>query len=479
MTRCFLPALALAAVVLCCLSAVQTLAAADQPPAKNLPNIVIIFTDDQGYADVGCFGAVKIKTPNLDRMAAEGIRFTDFYVAQPVCSASRAALLTGCYPNRIGILGALSPASQIGIHDDEMTLGELVKQKGYATAVFGKWHLGHHPQFLPLRHGFDEYFGMPYSNDMWPYHPTAKFPPLPMIDGQKIVNPNVTADDQKLLTQRLTQRAVEFIERNKDRPFLVYLAHPMPHVPLFVSEQFAGRSAAGLYGDVIEEIDWSVGQVLDTLRRLKLDRQTLVIFATDNGPWLSYGDHAGSARPLREGKATTFEGGVRVPCIMWWPGQIPAGAVCRQPACTIDIFPTVARLTGAKLPDHPIDGKDIWPLISAQPGAASPHEAYFFYWGRELQAVRSGRWKLHFPHKYNTIVEPGSGGKPGKSQARQIELCLFDLENDIGETTDLSQQHPEVVARLKALADRMREELGDSATGQQGKGLRQPGKVAE
>jgi len=479
MTRCFLPALALAAVVLCCLSAVQTLAAADQPPAKNLPNIVIIFTDDQGYADVGCFGAVKIKTPNLDRMAAEGIRFTDFYVAQPVCSASRAALLTGCYPNRIGILGALSPASQIGIHDDEMTLGELVKQKGYATAVFGKWHLGHHPQFLPLRHGFDEYFGMPYSNDMWPYHPTAKFPPLPMIDGQKIVNPNVTADDQKLLTQRLTQRAVEFIERNKDRPFLVYLAHPMPHVPLFVSEQFAGRSAAGLYGDVIEEIDWSVGQVLDTLRRLKLDRQTLVIFATDNGPWLSYGDHAGSARPLREGKATTFEGGVRVPCIMWWPGQIPAGAVCRQPACTIDIFPTVARLTGAKLPDHPIDGKDIWPLISAQPGAASPHEAYFFYWGRELQAVRSGRWKLHFPHKYNTIVEPGSGGRPGKSQARQIELCLFDLENDIGETTDLSQQHPEVVARLKALADRMREELGDSATGQQGKGLRQPGKVAE
>jgi len=479
MTRCFLPALALAAVVLCCLSAVQTLAAADQPPAKNLPNIVIIFTDDQGYADVGCFGAVKIKTPNLDRMAAEGIRFTDFYVAQAVCSASRAALLTGCYPNRIGILGALSPASQIGIHDDEMTLGELVKQKGYATAVFGKWHLGHHPQFLPLRHGFDEYFGMPYSNDMWPYHPTAKFPPLPMIDGQKIVNPNVTADDQKLLTQRLTQRAVEFIERNKDRPFLVYLAHHMPHVPLFVSEQFAGRSAAGLYGDVIEEIDWSVGQVLDTLRRLKLDRQTLVIFATDNGPWLSYGDHAGSARPLREGKATTFEGGVRVPCIMWWPGQIPAGAVCRQPACTIDIFPTVARLTGAKLPDHPIDGKDIWPLISAQPGAASPHEAYFFYWGRELQAVRSGRWKLHFPHKYNTIVEPGSGGKPGKSQARQIELCLFDLENDIGETTDLSQQHPEVVARLKALADRMREELGDSATGQQGKGLRQPGKVAE
>jgi len=477
MTRCFLPALALAAVVLCCLSAVQTLTAADQPPAKNLPNIVIIFTDDQGYADVGCFGAVKIKTPNLDRMAAEGIRFTDFYVAQPVCSASRAALLTGCYPNRIGILGALSPASQIGIHDDEMTLGELVKQKGYATAVFGKWHLGHHPQFLPLRHGFDEYFGMPYSNDMWPYHPTAKFPPLPMIDGQKIVNPNVTADDQKLLTQRLTQRAVEFIERNKDRPFLVYLAHPMPHVPLFVSEQFAGRSAAGLYGDVIEEIDWSVGQVLDTLRRLKLDRQTLVIFATDNGPWLSYGDHAGSARPLREGKATTFEGGVRVPCIMWWPGQIPAGAVCRQPAATIDIFPTVARLTGAKLPDHPIDGKDIWPLISAQPGAASPHEAYFFYWGRELQAVRSGRWKLHFPHKYNTIVEPGSGGKPGKAQARQIELCLFDLENDIGETTDLSQQHPEVVARLKALADRMREELGDSATGQQGKGLRQPGKV--
>ncbi len=479
MKRCVALSLAFVAAMLFWLRSAQPLPAADGQPGNPLPNIVIIFTDDQGYADVGCFGATKIKTPNLDRMASEGIRFTDFYVAQPVCSASRAALLTGCYPNRIGILGALGPASNIGIHDDEMTLGELVKQKGYATAVFGKWHLGHHPQFLPPRHGFDEYFGLPYSNDMWPQHPTAKFPPLPMIDGQKIVNPNVTADDQKLLTQQLTRRAVDFIQRNKDRPFLVYLAHPMPHVPLFVSDGFAGRSAAGLYGDVIEEIDWSVGQVVDTLRRLNLHRQTLVIFTSDNGPWLSYGDHGGSAKPLREGKSTTFEGGVRVPCIMWWPGQIPPGAVCRQPAATIDIFPTVARLTGAKLPDHPIDGKDIWPLISAQPGATSPHEAYFFYWGRELQAVRSGRWKLHFPHKYNTIVEPGSGGRPGKAQTRQIELSLFDLENDVGETTNVAEHHPQVVDRLTQLAQRMRQELGDSATGQQGEGVRQPGKLAQ
>ncbi len=443
------------------------------------PNIVLIFTDDQGYQDVGCFGSPDIETPNLDRMAAEGMRYTDFYVAQAVCSASRAALLTGCYPNRIGILGALGPAAKHGIHDNELTLAEVVKQRGYATAIYGKWHLGHHRQFLPVHHGFDDYFGLPYSNDMWPYHPsTAKFPPLPMIEDDQVVDDDVTAEDQTHLTTWYTERAVKFIEEHCHEPFFVYLAHNMPHVPLFVSEKFKGKSKRGLYGDVIMEIDWSVGQILDALKRLDLDDQTLVIFTSDNGPWLVYGDHAGCALPLREGKGTMFDGGCREACIMRWPGKIPAGSVCRELAATIDILPTVAGLLGVELPKgRVIDGKDIWPLMSGQRGAKSPHEAYYFYWGRELQAVRSGKWKLHFPHQYRTLVEPGHGGQPGTYRQAEIGLALFDLESDIGETTNVADKYPEVVERLKALAEQARDDLGDSATGRQGRNVRQPGRL--
>lgn len=322
------------------------LGAAMAAETSKTPNVVLVFADDLGYADLSCYGAKGYRTPNLDRLAAEGVKFTDFYVPQAVCSASRTALLTGCYPNRVGILGALGPKNRHGINDDETTLGEVFKSRGYATAIYGKWHLGHHPQFLPPRHGFDEYFGLPYSNDMWPKHPEAKhaFPDLPLIEGEKTIALN---PDQSQLTTQYAEHAVSFIERHRDQPFFVYLAHSMPHVPLFVSDKYQGRTERGLFGDVIEEVDWSVGQILATLEKLKLDEQTLVIFTSDNGPWLSYGDHAGSAEPLREGKGTSFDGGVREPCVMRWPGRIPPGAVCHEPAMTIDLLPTLAKLIGA------------------------------------------------------------------------------------------------------------------------------------
>ena len=441
-----------------CVALIGTAAAAD----ATRPNVVLIFCDDLGYADVGCYGAKGYSTPHIDRLATEGIRFTDFYVAQAVCSASRAALLTGRYPNRVGILGALGPGAKNGIRPEELTLGEVFKSRGYATAVYGKWHLGDHDPHLPADNGFDDYFGLPYSNDMWPNHPTNKsFPPLPLIDGKNVVQ---TQPDQRTLTTAYTGRAVTFIEKNKDRPFFLYLAHSMPHVPLFVSDKFAGKTPRGLFGDVIAEIDWSVGQVLDSLERHGLEENTLVIFSSDNGPWLSYGEHAGSASPLREGKGTTFEGGVRVPAIFRWPGKIPAGITCREPAMTIDVLPTMAKLIGADLPaSHVIDGKDVWPLITAQPGAKSQHEALYFYWDRQLQAVRSGKWKLHFPHVYRTMTEVrGKGGTPGEYRQERTGLALFDLEADLGETTDVSAQNPAVVERLTRLAERARKELGDT-----------------
>jgi arylsulfatase A len=470
--------------LLCLALAVSLSSSAAAEPKERLPNLVIIFTDDQGYADVGVYGAKGFQTPNLDRMAKEGIRFTDFYVAQAVCSASRAALLTGCYPNRIGIGGALGPRNTHGLHENEMTLAELVKQRNYATAMYGKWHLGHHPQFLPPRHGFDEYFGIPYSNDMWPHHPEAApgtYPPLPLFEGETIVNPEVTPRDQEQFTTRFTERAVQFIERNKERPFFLYVAHPQPHVPLFVSEQFKGKSERGLYGDVIMEIDWSVGQILGALKKHGLDEQTLVIFASDNGPWLSYGDHGGSAGALREGKGTSWEGGKSVPCIMRWPGKIPPVLECREPAMTIDLLPTVARLIGAKLPDHTIDGKDIWPLISGEPGAKSPHEAYWFYFGNnQLQALRSGKWKIYFPHTYRTLAgrPGGTDGVPVKYSQAQSGLELYDLETDRSETANVAADHPEVVKRLQKLAEQPRRELGDTLTKRAGRDGRAPGRVA-
>ena len=430
--------------------------------ANKTPNVVVIFIDDMGYADIGPFGAKAYPTPHLDRMAKEGRKFTDFYVTQAVCSASRAGLLTGCYNVRVGILGALGPKSSHGINANEVTLAEICKQKGYATACYGKWHLGHHKKFLPMQHGFDDYFGLPYSNDMWPYHPGVlhlpmkerlkKWPHLPLIDKNQIINPKVTGEDQEQLTTQYTERAVSFIEKNKDKPFFVYLPHSMVHVPLYVSEKFKGKSKAGLFGDVMMEVDWSVGRILDTLRKNKLDKDTLVIFTADNGPWLNYGDHAGSAAPLREGKGTMFDGGCRESTLAWMPGTIPPDSVCSEPAMTIDILPTISHLIGAKLPKHRIDGKNIWPLFTGDK-AKSPHKAYYFYYGNQLQAVRAGKWKLHFPHGYRTMAgrPGGKGGIPTNYSQAKIGLSLFDLEKDIGETTDLKDKHPEVASRLSAL----------------------------
>jgi len=446
------------------LLAAAPLVAADRPP-----NVVFVYADDLGYGDLGCYGSKVNRTPNLDRLAADGVRFTDFYVAQAVCSASRAALLTGCYPNRVGILGALGPAARQGIHDRETTVAEVLKSKGYATAIFGKWHLGHHPEFLPTRHGFDEYFGLPYSNDMWPKHPTARFPDLPLIEHEKTIELN---PDQTKLTTQYTERAVAFIEKNKGKPFFLYVPHAMPHVPLFVSEKHRGKSKAGLYGDVIEEIDWSVGEIVAALKRHGLENDTLVIFASDNGPWLSYGHHAGSAGPLREGKGTSFDGGVRVPFIARWPGKIPAGSVCKVPAMTIDLLPTLAKFAGAELPRLPIDGKDVG-LLLTEPGSAKPaQEAYFFYWGQQLQAVRAGKWKLHFPHVYQALKSGGSDGQPGVYVRQSLELTLFDLEADVGESKNVAAAHADVVTRITAMADRVRADLGDVATKRVGKGVR-------
>ena len=449
------------------------------------PNVVVIFADDLGYADLTCFGAIADQTPNLDRMAADGVRFTDFYVAQPVCSASRAALLTGCYPNRVGISGALGPGSRVGINAEETTLAELFKSQGYATAAVGKWHLGDRPQFLPTRHGFDEYFGLPYSNDMWPFHPTAepgRYPPLPLFDGAKVVDPDVTPDDQRTLTRRYAERAVAFITANKTKPFFLYLAHSMPHVPLYVGEAFGGKTDRGLFPDVIREIDWSVGEVLKTLRSNGLDDNTLVIFTSDNGPWLSYGNHAGSAAPLREGKGTVWDGGVREPFIARWPGTIPAGTVQREPAMTIDLLPTLAGVIGAALPDRPIDGKDIFPLLRCEPGEKSPHDAYFFYYkANELQAVRSGPWKLVLPHAYRTMngQPPGRDGKPGQYRMITVQTAeLYDLAHDPGERHDLAARYPDVVRRLQAHAETARDDLGDALTGRPGAG-RRPAGVAQ
>ena len=468
-----------------------SLSAAADGGKDRPPNFVIIFIDDMGYADVGCFGAEGYETPNLDRMAAEGTRCTDFYAAASVCTPSRAALMTGCYPQRVGLPHVLGPKAQIGISDGETTIAQMLKglpnatrrvgdpePLGYATACYGKWHLGHLPQFLPTRHGFDEYFGLPYSNDMWPKHPEAPkdYPDLPLIEGERIV---AYDPDQTQLTTWYTERAVRFIEKNKDRPFFLYVPHSMCHVPLFVSDKFKGKSQRGLFGDVIMEIDWSAGQILATLKRLGLDKNTMVLFCSDNGPWLSYGDHAGSAKPLREGKGTSFDGGQREPTILWWPGKIPSGRVCREPATTMDMLPTIAGLTGAKLPEHKIDGKDIWPLISGQSGAKSPHEAFFYYQGWALEAVRSGKWKLHFPHAYRTLAgrPGGTGGRPAKYEQAQIDLTLFDLDNDISEQHNVADQHPDVVERLQRLADAMRQDLGDAARKMEGSGRRPPGKV--
>ena len=455
------------------------------------PNIVIIFIDDMGYADIEPFGGA-IKTPNLNAMASRGMRCTDFQVSAAVCSASRAALLTGCYHPRVGINGALMPNSTKGINSDETTIAEMLKSKGYSTACFGKWHLGHQEQFMPTKHGFDEYFGLPYSNDMWTRNPVkwkgkhanghVGWTTLPLIEGTKVLIEDVTPEDQAQLTTQYTEHAVDFIDRNSasKKPFFLYVPHSMVHVPLYVSEKFKGKSDQGLYGDVVMEVDWSVGQITEALERNGVMDNTLVVFTSDNGPWLNYGNHAGSAGPLREGKQTMFEGGCRVPTIMQWPQTIPAGSTCDQLISSIDLLPTIAAMTGADLPEKKIDGLSILSVLK-DPQSPSPRESFchYFYTG-ELHAVRDARWKLHFPHRYGSL-----DGKPGGQDGASVRYVgkktgkeLYDLKNDVGETTNVIADHTEIVERLDRLADSMRSQLGDALQKKKGPEIRPAGRIA-
>ena len=421
----------------------RALAAAPAAPAGGKPNFVFILTDDQGYADLGCFGSTTLKTPHVDRMAAEGVRLTDFYAA-PVCSPSRASLMTGCYPRRVGIdlaggRNVLYPGQPEGLNPSEMTLAELLKGQGYATACIGKWHLGDQPPFLPTAQGFDSYFGIPFSNDMANAY---GLPPLPLMRGDKVIEEN---PKQALLTQRYTEEAINFIKANKDTPFFVYLPHTMPHGPVAASEPFRGRTMRGAYGDACEELDWSTGQILDTLKQTGLDEKTLVMYVSDNGG----PGRAGENTPLRGSKGSTCEGGIRVCAVARWPGRIPAGTVCKEIASNMDILPTFARLAGAEAPqDRVIDGIDLWPLLSGQAGAKG-RETFFYYDTDSLQAVRSGKWKL-------VVVE-----REAKTLNRLDPPKLYDLEKDIGETTDVAAQNPDAVKTLMGHIKKCREDLGD------------------
>ncbi|MBL7154637.1 MAG: sulfatase-like hydrolase/transferase [Phycisphaerae bacterium] len=416
--------------------------------ARDKPNFVVIFMDDQGYQDVGCFGSPNIKTPNLDRMAAKGMKFTDFYSAASVCSPSRAALLTGCYPPRVGITKVLFPRDHVGLNPKEVTIADILRERGYATACIGKWHLGHLPEFLPTSNGFDYYFGVPYSNDMdgvkgkdrnldraWREKDYSAWN-VPLMRNEEIIE---RPADQTRLIERYTQEAVKFIDENKDKPFFLYLPHTMPHIPLFVGDDFFAEDPKQAYKATIEQIDWSVGKVLGALKKAGVDENTLVVFTSDNGPWLSKKHHGGSALPLRDGKFSTYEGGMREPCIMRWPGRIPAGAECGEVCGTIDLLPTFAKLAGGEPPsDRVIDGKDIRHLMGGKLGARSPHEAYYFYRGTRLESIRAGMWKL-------------------VRKNRKIEL--FDLQDDLSETKNLAGENADVVKRLTTMMDKFDSEL--------------------
>ncbi len=420
--------------------------------AKAKPNIILIFTDDQGYGDIGCFGAKGFKTPNLDRMASEGMKFTDFYVGCPVCSGSRTALLTGCHYQRLSVPAVMFPGNRNGLNPKEITIAEVLGPLGYTTAVVGKWHLGHWKPFLPTSQGFDYYYGIPYSNDMSIDPKSAEFAAdvvflegmtaekaksdkptrnwVPLMRGEKVIE---YPADQSTLTKRYTEESVKFIRENKDGPFFLYLPHTMPHLPLAVSGDFKGRTKS-LFGDIMEEIDWSVGEILKTLKEEGIDDNTLVIFTTDNGT------RSGSSGPLRASKASLYEGGYRVPCIARWPGKIPAGQTCSEVAASIDMLPTIAAITGGEVPsDRIIDGRDIRPLLFGEKGAKSPHEYYILAHGKG--AVRGGQWKFYpWPE--------GAGRRGQKPDPAQPKVQLYDLSSDLGETKNVAEDHPDVVERL-------------------------------
>jgi arylsulfatase A-like enzyme len=418
------------------------------------PNIILINCDDLGYGDLGCYGSQVNKTPHLDRMAAEGIRFSDFYMGSPLCSPSRGAMMTGCYPRRISFgtfdgLGVLFPGQGIGLNPAEITVARLLKGQGYATKIVGKWHCGDQPEFLPTRHGFDSYYGLPYSNDMGIQASTlahrGPMPPLPLLRDEEVIEEQ---PDQASLTSRYVEESVRFIREHRESPFFLYFAHMHVHLPHYVAWRFLKTAINGPYGAAVECIDWSVGVLLHELQRLGLDERTLVIFTSDNG---ARGDRGGSNQPLKGGKFTTWEGGLRVPCIMRWPGAIPAGAVSREIVTSLDFLPTLARLAGAE--------KDIRPLMLGASGATSPHDAFFYYLGDRLQAVRRGPWKLHVWRDGAALRE------------------LYHLIDDLGETRNIAADHCDIVRDLEAKAEAMRQDIGDVATGAPGRNCRPAGRV--
>jgi len=410
-------------------------------PADAPPNVVVVFTDDQGFGDVGCFGSPYVDTPNLDRMAADGVKLTSFVDAAPICTPSRAGLLTGSYPERVDLAeGVLFPGDEEGLAPEESTVADVLSAAGYATACVGKWHLGDRERFLPTNHGFDSYLGVPYSNDMGAAHSDGQYRELPLLRDTETVEAPV---DQDTLTRRYTEEALSFVETHRDEPFFLYLPHTMPHVPLHASEGFAGESYAGDYGDTVEEIDWSVGRLLDRLDELGLSEDTLVLFASDNGPWLEKGVDGGDAGPLRGGKFETWEGGVRVPAIARWPGEIPAGTVCRELVTAMDLLPTAAALADADRPDdRPIDGEDVRALLRNPEGADSPHDYYAYRdAGGDVHAVRDAAgWKLH--------RDRGE---------------LYYLPEDVGERHDRYEDRPAVVERLQRALDRIEADVGGTA----------------
>ena len=459
-------ALTVIVVSLLPLASTSDCCAVDRPP-----NFVLLFCDNLGYGDVGCFGSTLHRTPHIDRIAAEGIRFTDFYSASGVCTPSRAALMTGCYPRRVSMANpkgdgaVLRPVSANGLHPDEVTIAEVLKSRGYATACIGKWHLGDQLMFLPTRQGFDHFFGIPYSDDMTPRE-GRPWPPLPLMRGEEVVEAPANRDT---LTKRYTEDAIAFMNEHRDEPFFVYLPHAMPGSTRepFASDAFRGKSANGAFGDSVEEIDWSTGQILDAIARLGLDEQTLVIWTSDNGA-PRRNPPQGRNLPLGGWGYTVMEGGQRVPMVARWPGRIPKGAVCREMSSLMDLLPTFALLSGAELSaDLPIDGKNILDLFAAKAGAKSPHEAFFYYYRDQLQAVRSGPWKLHLKLKARQI---NLQGKSSNGQKR-----LYHLDDDISESNNIVKEHPEIVARLEALAHAARDELGD--VGHPGRGQRPHGRV--
>ena len=468
----------------------QPLSAQQRTQKAAHPNVIIINMDDMGYGDTEPFGMTGISTPHFNRLAKEGTRFTHFNTAQPICTASRAALLTGCYPNRLGLSGVLLPKDHYALNPGEETIASVLKKSDYHTAMFGKWHLGNKAPYFPIHYGFEIFSGLPYSHDIWPvnwdgYTPAtgpgnrkADYPPLPLLEGDRPVDTIRNLDDAAKLTTLFTTRSIAFIRANKHHPFFLYLAHPLPHVPLAVSDKFKGKSELGLFGDVIMELDWSLGQILKTLDDEQLAASTILIVTSDNGPWLNFGAHAGSSGGFREGKQTTWDGGTRVPFLIRWPGMIEAGGVNSELFTNMDLLPTIVAATGAALPKNRIDGMNFLPLLTGKTNRG-PREIFYYYFGvgsNNLEAIRYRHWKLVLPHRANTYTRDlhGKDGKPGAVSQVDVPLALYDLSHDPGEAYDVQQLYPEMVQKIMGFAEEARDDLGDDISHRKGKNLREP-----